>query len=177
MNLYVFTDGATSENGKENAVGGIGVHFTTENIKEQLDIKDICERYSDPNHTVTNNRCELLAILRAFESIYKQKLYKQYDSICIYSDSNLCVQSLNEWILKWKKCNWKTASNTPVKNQDLIKPIDSYRALCPNVLLKHCRAHQKEPKDKKGWNWFLWYNNALVDSLAVDGKTEYIMPS
>ncbi|ASQ31237.1 ribonuclease HI [Campylobacter avium LMG 24591] len=53
----------------------------------------------------TNNRMELKAIIEAL------KLIKQPCKINLYTDSNLMVQSINEWIFKWIKTNFKGKKN------------------------------------------------------------------
>ena len=35
------------------------------------------------------------------------------------------MQGITEWIVNWKKRNWKTASKQPVKNVDLWQRLDA----------------------------------------------------
>ena len=71
----------------------------------------------------TNNYCELKSILVCLELIKKNINFIKYP-IIIVSDSEYSIKSITEWMPKWKKNNWMTASKKPVANLDLIKKID-----------------------------------------------------
>ncbi len=66
--IYIYTDGACKNNGKKNAIAGIGVY-----------IKDICDISERIKGKQTNQRAELYAILKALESIN----IKEYNPIYI----------------------------------------------------------------------------------------------
>lgn len=53
----------------------------------------------------TNNRMELLAIIKALEAL------KEPCEVKIFTDSNLMVQSINEWLKLWVKKNFKNKKN------------------------------------------------------------------
>lgn len=53
----------------------------------------------------TNNRMELRAIIEALKAL------KEPCEISLYTDSNLMVQSINEWIYSWVKNNFKNKKN------------------------------------------------------------------
>ncbi|ARE81054.1 ribonuclease HI [Campylobacter helveticus] len=53
----------------------------------------------------TNNRMELKAIIKALEVL------KEPCEISLYTDSNLMVQSINEWLQIWAKKNFKDKKN------------------------------------------------------------------
>ena len=62
----------------------------------------------------TNNRMELTAILKAL----------QIPGVTtIITDSDYCLKGCTKWIKGWVKKDWKTASGTAVKNDDLWKKI------------------------------------------------------
>lgn len=67
----------------------------------------------------TNNRMELLAVIRALEAIKKPV------PIRIHTDSKYVQQGISTWIHGWKKNGWKTADKKPVKNADLWKALDA----------------------------------------------------
>lgn len=67
----------------------------------------------------TNNRMELLAVIRALEAIKKPV------PIRIHTDSKYVQQGISTWIHGWKKNGWKTADKKPVKNADLWKSLDT----------------------------------------------------
>ncbi|NTV47839.1 MAG: ribonuclease HI, partial [Chlorobiales bacterium] len=64
-------------------------------------------------HT-TNNRMELLAAIKALESL------QEPCKVDLYSDSSYLVNAIKEeWLDNWQMRGWKTASKKPVLNQDL----------------------------------------------------------
>ena len=166
---YVFTDGSTFNNGKLNAVGGIGVYFTDNdkrNISEPFLLKPI-----------TNNRCEIYAVIKAIENYVsshntKHPSFKKRHLI-IYCDSMYTIDLITKWIFRWKENGWKTADKKDVKNKDLIVWLDSLIALNRdhfNISFEHARAHRKEPIDRKSYKYFLWYGNMMADRFAVNAS-------
>ncbi|PVG00318.1 ribonuclease H-like protein [Serendipita vermifera] len=65
----------------------------------------------------TSNRAELRAVLSAVEMRVWHG--EGFDRLVIGTDSEYVVKRISEWCRNWKKNGWKTASGTPVKNQDL----------------------------------------------------------
>jgi len=63
----------------------------------------------------TNNRMELLAVIRALQHISPQAA----QTIALYTDSQYVKKGMTEWLAGWKRKGWKTAAGKPVKNQDL----------------------------------------------------------
>ncbi len=66
----------------------------------------------------TNNRMELLAAIRALESL------KRPCKIHLHTDSQYLQKGISEWLDSWKARNWRTANKKPVKNEDLWKLLD-----------------------------------------------------
>jgi ribonuclease HI len=64
---------------------------------------------------------ELLAVINALEALTKPC------SVQINSDSKYVLQGITEWMDNWKKRGWKTASKSPVKNEDLWRRLDTAR--------------------------------------------------
>ena len=106
--VEIYTDGACSGN---PGPGGWGV-LIRELDKEDTEISG-GEKYT------TNNRMELLAAIKALESIENNK------EIIIYTDSNYVKDGITQWISNWKKNNWKTSNKKPVKNVDLWIKLDN----------------------------------------------------
>jgi ribonuclease HI len=166
---YVFTDGSTFNNGKPNAVGGIGIFFGNRdrrNVSEPFLLKPI-----------TNNRCEIFAVIKAIEN-YSQSLNIRHPkfqkhNLIIYCDSMYTIDLITKWIHKWKRNGWKTANGKDVKNKDLIVWMDNLITINKHyfqVSFEHAKAHSKEPKDKSGYKYFLWYGNMMADKYAVNGS-------
>lgn len=64
-------------------------------------------------HT-TNNRMELMAVIRALQQLKKATV------VTVYTDSKYIRDALEEgWLRKWQKNNWKTSNKKDVKNKDL----------------------------------------------------------
>jgi ribonuclease HI len=95
----------------------------------------------------TNNRMELMAVIKALKSLKKKC------SISLYTDSNYVKNGITEWIFNWKKNGWKTAGKQEVKNKELWLELD---ALVQQHIIK--------------WHWVKGHSgdkyNEEVDKLA-----------
>jgi len=69
----------------------------------------------------TNNRMELMAVIRALSAI-------KNPDVEINIDSQYVKNGMQTWIKNWKKNNWRTADKKPVKNQDLWMALDAAAA-------------------------------------------------
>lgn len=69
----------------------------------------------------TNNRMELLAVIRALNALKRPVLAR------VHTDSQYVQKGISEWIEGWKKRGWKTAARQPVKNIDLWQALDEAR--------------------------------------------------
>ncbi|MGZ9898375.1 ribonuclease HI [Shewanella gaetbuli] len=105
--LHIFTDGSCLGN---PGPGGYGVV-----MKYKKQTKELSAGFT----LTTNNRMELLAPIVALEALYEPC------NIILISDSQYMRQGITKWISGWKKKNWKTSTNEPVKNIDLWKRLDS----------------------------------------------------
>ncbi len=104
--IKIYTDGACSGN---PGPGGWGAVIINDNITNEL--------YGYEKNT-TNNRMELLAVIRSLE--YLEKTIE----IEIFTDSTYVMEGITNWIKNWKKNNWLNSSKKPVKNEDLWKKLD-----------------------------------------------------
>jgi ribonuclease HI len=77
----------------------------------------------------TNNRMELLAVISALELLEKEALSPRKLILC--TDSQYVQKGMSEWILSWKRNNWRTSDKKPVKNQDLWQRLDALSARFP----------------------------------------------
>ena len=105
--VEIYTDGACRGN---PGVGGWGAVLTYGGHKKEI--------YGGENHT-TNNRMELMAVIRALEQL------KLSSKVKIYTDSQYVQKGISTWIHGWKKNGWRTASKAPVKNVDLWQQLDA----------------------------------------------------
>ena len=104
--VSVFTDGGCRGN---PGPGGWGVYMQFGHHEKEL--------YGYEEET-TNNRMELMAAIRALESLNRACL------IDLTTDSQYVRQGITEWMEGWKKRGWKTAAKKPVKNKDLWQRLD-----------------------------------------------------
>ena len=91
---------------------------------------------------------ELQALIEAY------KLLRNDAKVSIYSDSQLCVRTINEWAATWEKRGWKRKTG-PIKNLDLVQEVYALARAHPNVKLEWIRAH-----DGSKWNEY-------ADALAT----------
>ena len=136
MILKVYTDGACSNNGKENAKAGFGVYFG------ENDSRNISKRVIGKQ---TNNVAELSAIIEVF-SILKDEI-KMYEKIIIYSDSKIAIGWCTTTGEKYAKRNWgQTQTGKPkrgrkIPNVNLIKSAYELMLNNLNVSLEYIKAH------------------------------------
>lgn len=141
--IYCFTDGAAQGNGRKGCKAGLGVVFPAQpdlNLSEALP--------SVP--TPTNNRAELLAIIRAIEQSDVIDPNKS-QPLHIKSDSELCVSTCNSWLSGWKRNGWRKRDKSVPKNLDLLKKLDMLMSI-RQVNLVHVRAHTRGDDDDSKFN-------------------------
>jgi len=105
--VIIYTDGACRGNPGNGGWGAVLIHG---NLKKEL---------FGGEYDTTNNRMELLAVIRALESL------KEPCQVKLYSDSSYVVNAFElGWLISWKSNQWRTAAKKPVMNQDLWKTLD-----------------------------------------------------
>jgi ribonuclease HI len=111
--IIIYTDGACSNNQKDNNLGGYGAVMLYKGHRKEI--------YGGEKNT-TNNIMEMKAIIEAL------KLLKTYEiPVEIYTDSAYISNCMNQkWYEKWIKNGWKTANKKPVKNKELWMEILKY---------------------------------------------------
>ena len=124
---FVYTDGSCRNNGRLDAISGIGVFFGI------ADERNVSERVIGKQ---TNNIAELSAVIKA-GSIIESDI-KAGKKIEIVTDSEYvikCVYSYGE------KCNKKGWENVDIPNKDLVKLVFEMFNSNPNIQFSHVRAH------------------------------------
>ncbi len=132
----VFTDGSCDPNPGPGGWGFVWV--------EKGQIKE--ERFGQEGQT-TNNRMELQALIEAF------RLLPETGRFSVYSDSQLCVNTINQWAAGWEKRGWKRKTG-PIKNLELVQELWDLANAKPEIELKWIKAHDGS----------LW--NEYADALA-----------
>lgn len=138
-----FTDGAAQGNGRKGCKGGLGVVFPAQ---PNLNLSEALPSYPVP----TNNRAELLAIIRAIEQADAIDPDRS-QPLHIKSDSQLCVSTCNSWLSGWKRNGWRKRDKTVPKNMDLLKKLDLLMSQ-RKVKLEHVRAHTRGEDDDSKFN-------------------------
>lgn len=123
---YVYTDGACSNNGRDNALAGIGIFFginDNRNISKKIEGKQ------------TNNTAELSAIIETYYIIENDILNGK--KIAIVSDSEYAIKCVSSYGEKcYKKC-W----NVDIPNKDLVKMAYEMYKDKLNIRFIHIKAH------------------------------------
>lgn len=97
--IQIYTDGSSRGN---PGPGGYGAILIWGKIQKEL---------SQGYRLTTNNRMELMAVIKALEALKKTDL-----DLVIHSDSNYVVKAVMEgWLNKWIRTNFKGG----IKNKDL----------------------------------------------------------
>lgn len=132
----VFTDGSSAPN---PGPGGWGAVYVIDG--------EVVGEASGSDPDTTNNRMELMALIAA------ASLVPEGTEATIYSDSNLAVQTINEWADRWARMGWKRKKG-PVENLDLVKKAYAIYRARKELEVVWIRAHV-------GYTW-----NEYADELA-----------
>lgn len=125
--IEIYTDGASSGN---PGPGGFGI---------VMKYADKVKEHAEGFRKTTNNRMELLAIIRALEMLKRKDL-----PVHIYSDSKYVIDSITKgWVFGWQKKNFKGK-----KNPDLWM---RYLKLHPQFNLKYhwVKGHAGHPENER----------------------------
>jgi ribonuclease HI len=125
----VFTDGSCEGNPGPGGWGFVWVE--DDQIVKQGQGKD-------PG--TTNNRMELKALIEAYKGLPTDS------AVTVYSDSQLCVNTVNQWAASWEKRGWQRKGG-PIKNLELVQELYALAGDHPSVKLTWIRAH-----DGSRWN-------------------------
>jgi ribonuclease HI len=135
--VEIYTDGACRGN---PGPGGWAALLSFGGVEKELAGAEVL---------TTNNRMELMAVIRALEALKKPSEVRVFTD----SDSEYVRKGITEWVKGWKARDWKTSDRKPVKNRDLWERLDELAA-----------GHQVQ------WQWVKGHSgvpgNERVDRLA-----------
>jgi ribonuclease HI len=123
---YVYTDGACSNNGKSNALAGIGIFFGIDdnrNTSKKIEGKQ------------TNNTAELTAIIETYYIIENDIVNGK--KIVIVSDSEYALKCVSSYGEKCYKKGW----NIDIPNKELVKTLYEMYKNKQNIKFLHVKAH------------------------------------
>ncbi len=139
--VEIFTDGACRGNPGPGGWGALLRYGKNE------------KKISGGDQLTTNNRMELMAAIKALESL------KEPSRVTLTTDSEYVRQGITSWMSGWKKRGWMTANKKPVKNIDLWQSLE-----------KASGVHEID------WMWVKGHSghreNELADQLANQGIDE-----
>ena len=133
----VFTDGAAHPN---PGAGGWGAVYV---VGGEI----VAERSGHEPHT-TNNRMELTALIEGYQ------LVPEGTPAVVWTDSNLCVNTITRWAAGWKRNGWKRKTGA-IKNLELVQELYELAQARPELELRWIEAHS-------GNRW-----NEYADALAT----------
>ncbi len=138
----IYTDGACSGNPGPGGWGAVLRYGTREK-----------EIYGGEPAETTNNRMELMAPIRALESLTRPVVVR------LHTDSKYVLDGVTKWLPRWKRNGWQTSAKQPVKNADLWQRLDAA-----------VQRHQVQ------WHWVKGHaghpENERADQLAARGLHE-----
>jgi ribonuclease HI len=139
--VTIYTDGACSGN---PGPGGWGVILKYGDIEREI---------SGGEKQTTNNRMELMAVIKALEAL------KEPCKVALYTDSQYIVNAVNKgWLKSWKAKSWKRKDGE-LKNPDLWQRLDKLLSVhevsfiwvkghADNEFNNRCDALAVEQRDK-----------------------------
>lgn len=134
--ILLFSDGACSGN---PGPGGFGTIIVTPDGQ--------VEELGEHNPSTTNNRMEMIGVLRGL-----QKIKNLTGDLWVLTDSTYVIRGITQWIWGWKKKNWITAEGADVANKDLWEYLDQEvkaRLAKGKVEWKYLRGHQGIPGNER----------------------------
>ncbi len=140
--VTIYTDGACSGN---PGPGGWGAIMRFGKHEREM---------SGGMEETTNNRMELTAAIEALNVL------KRACAVDLYTDSTYVRSGITEWMDGWKRRNWRTSANKPVKNADLWQALDEARTR-HDVTWHWVKGHAGHPENER------------ADELARRGMAPY----
>ncbi len=134
--VLLFSDGSSRGN---PGPGGYGTILQFTDAKGNLHEREYSEGFPD----TTNNRMELMGVIRGFREL------KKPCRVQVISDSQYVTNAFNKgWIENWKVHGWKGADKKEVKNIDLWKELLSVME-SHTVEFTWVKGHDGHPENER----------------------------
>ena len=129
--VEIYTDGACSGN---PGAGGYGALLLYGSAKKEL---------SAGYRMTTNNRMEMLAVIKALEAL------KEPCHVVLYSDSKYVVDAITKgWVTKWKQNGWRRNKKEKASNvdlwEDMLKQLERH-----DVTFQWVKGHADNPGNER----------------------------
>jgi ribonuclease HI len=148
--VEIYTDGACSGN---PGPGGWGALLRYGSHSREL--------HGGEYPRTTNNRMELMAAIRALESLTRPAVVR------LHTDSTYLRSGITTWVPTWQRNGWLTAARQPVRNADLWQRLAT-------VVARHevhwlwVKGHSGDPGNERA-DALANLGMAQARSTAVDG--------
>src|SRR5260370_4455435 len=148
--VEIYTDGACSGNPGPGGWGAVLSYRGT--------TRELCGGEAAPT---TNNRMELMAAIRALESLTRPSVVR------LHTDSSYLRNGITGWLAGWKRNGWRTASKQAVKNEDLWRRLDAAAAQ-PDVRWLGVKGHAGNPGNERA---DALANHGIAQAAAKSGRS------
>ncbi len=128
--IFIYTDGACKGNPGRGGWGALMIYNNTQ------------KEFFGGEKETTNNRMEMTAAIKGLSQLTRPC------QVVLTTDSQYLRKGITEWIINWKKRDWKTAAKKPVKNVDLWKQLDELVSQ-HDVTWKWVKGHSGHPENEK----------------------------
>ena len=110
--FFVYADGSCKANGAKG--GGRGGWGAVIHDEDRTPLHEL----SGAEAGTTNNRMEILAVIKALEHLPTGALVE------VWTDSQYVVKGMTEWIMGWKRRDWMKPDGAGVLNYELWQTLD-----------------------------------------------------
>lgn len=177
MKLFIAIDGACRRNGKPDCVASGGVFI--QGLNDDGTVAGYCVK-GISEHGSTNQRGELLALLKALKVIWNNDC-----EATIVTDSEYIFNAMTkQWYKNWQFNGWMTRDGYEVKNRTIWEQIAGYADRCAlqdnEIIYYHIKGHCipfgtvtatnsliKDPSGEELFNMV----NAKFDDVASSKRT------
>lgn len=128
--VEIYTDGACRGN---PGPGGWGAILRYNGVDKEL---------SGYDPATTNNRMEMQAAIEGLSSLTRPLI------VTLYTDSLYLRDGITKWLPQWKRKNWRSSSNEPVKNKDLWERLDALNQQ-HTITWLWVRGHTGHPENER----------------------------
>lgn len=154
MQINIYTDGAASNNGYDNAIGGYGWVMELPYEKPLV--------FGGKVNNATNNQMELVAMISALsflEGCFNVQKFDYDTQVFVYTDSAYIANCYSQkWYLNWEMNGWVNSKKQPVANKEEWKTLISFFKR-PNIHIVKVKGHANN------------LGNQIADQVAVAART------